>query len=210
MREMALEGTVNTREWIRQYLDWEAGAPERQRQAAVEAEWRLEELCNSWFSMGALKPERVDEYRQTKKDREAGYTPAEAQQRRFERMRAAEMAERVENLEECCAQWIADDVAELGADADLDGLRVLLKQHWFPPDVEVQARIDRVFDSAVAAGLVGLEPEPEVDAAPVPEPEAALVPEPEPHLVASGFGRTDGPVGLAAVQVGVERGIGRS
>jgi hypothetical protein len=70
--------------------------------------------------------------------------------RHWERVRAADHAELVENLEEVCEESVTQDLEGNPLRLDAEGLereRVRLKEVWFPDDEAAHARIDQFFDN---------------------------------------------------------------
>jgi hypothetical protein len=173
--------------------EWEADAPQRAakraREKAVRDEWFDADWVASLVRDGTPRKQAVEAV-QRERDRKNGLSPAGVKQRAMERWRAAEYVELIENLEEFCEQWIAQDLDGNPKCLDAEALereRAHLKKYWFPDDEAAHARVDRFFDEWRYAEVEEQTEEPEqelVSGEAVAEvelvPEPVLVPESEP------------------------------
>jgi hypothetical protein len=133
--------------------EWDAGAPlraaNRAQEKAARDQWFDEDWIQSLVRDGMAR-DAAERAVQRERDRKDGFSPAEVRSRHWERVRAADHAELVENLELVCEESVTQDLEGNPLRLDAEGLdqeRARLKQVWFPDDEAAHVRIDQFFDN---------------------------------------------------------------
>jgi len=157
--------------------EWEAGAPERERQAAVRKEWHWFEMEQRYASVTDL--ERAREQVQRDKDKVSGMTPAEYHHAIWDRRLERDRERNYEDFERFCANEVAGALAEYGPDG-VALAEIAEGVEWsFPQTDHVRKEVAEWFAGPVCAALV------EAARKITPEPDGPLEPRP-------GFSPTDG------------------
>jgi hypothetical protein len=117
---------------------WDAGAPQRAatraQEKAARDQWFDEDWIQSLVRDGMAR-DAAERAVQRERDRKNGFSPAEVKSRHWERVRSADHAEFVENLEEVCEESVTQDLDGNPLRLDAEGLdqeRARLKRVLVP------------------------------------------------------------------------------